>query len=520
MSAPHRTHERVGDHLLPLGLVLLGFALRVFALDRRSLWVDEAFSWWLTGHSPREIVRLTVQLDQHPPLYYLTLHLWRLFFGDSVWAMRALSAYAAVLTLPFVYVIGRRVFSRRGAYLLLLLLTVSPFHVRYAQEVRMYTWLFLWIAAAWVGVGPLFSPSRKVTTGSGLALAGALWTHNMAWVFPVSVLPGLLVTVRARMAHLRSWGIALLLWLPWLPALIHQARGVMARFWIPYPTWDTWLGTWQALTAACFPASRGWTLWAVVFAVLAWAGGRHLRGPRPRLWLSFLLLPMLVEWGVSMYRPLYSTRTLIWLLLPFLLLLTAFFLASSFRPLRLLLLGIFLGLQMTALVHFYPACERESWASAVAYVAHHAQPGDGVVFNAGWTRWAFDYYARGYALDIEEYPVPGPPERVGQLEPLTRPEDMASLRAFLQRHPRVWLVYSHEWYTDPERLTRRTLEVWGEPVESWEGRGIRVFLYRAGGKMSSAGKGQTSPDTGSSDFIGISPARSLIPNSYIPLRDF
>jgi len=40
----------------------------------------------------------------------------------------------------------------------------------------------------------------------------------------------------------------------------------------------------------------------------------------------------------------------------------------------------------------------------------------------------------------------------GVLEPKMAASDLSRLRALIQGRERVWLVYSHDWYTDPPAL--------------------------------------------------------------------
>ena len=58
-----------------------------------------------------------------------------------------------VLAVPAIYVAGRRMLSRRAALIATLLLAISPLHVYYSQEVRMYGLVALLsigvLAAAW-----------------------------------------------------------------------------------------------------------------------------------------------------------------------------------------------------------------------------------------------------------------------------------------------------------------------------------------------------------------------------------
>ena len=63
-------------HGIILTILLLAFALRVFALDAQPIWGDEAFSIFVAKHPIDFIV--SGGTDVHPPLYHLLLHGWML----------------------------------------------------------------------------------------------------------------------------------------------------------------------------------------------------------------------------------------------------------------------------------------------------------------------------------------------------------------------------------------------------------------------------------------------------------
>jgi 4-amino-4-deoxy-L-arabinose transferase-like glycosyltransferase len=69
-------------------------------------------------------------------------HIW-IFLGRSDGWLRIPAVLAGALTLPLVYQLGRRLLGRAEGVLLMLLLAVAPFHVRYSQEARPYALLVL-----------------------------------------------------------------------------------------------------------------------------------------------------------------------------------------------------------------------------------------------------------------------------------------------------------------------------------------------------------------------------------------
>ena len=125
------------EHLAVLCLILLGLGLRVCSLGAPSLWLDEAVSANIAAKSIGEYLSWAKD-DFHPPLYYVLLHFWS-FLGHDEFTLRFLSVITNCLSGIILYFAVRRLFNPSTALLTLLLFTLSPFQIRYSQEVRMYS---------------------------------------------------------------------------------------------------------------------------------------------------------------------------------------------------------------------------------------------------------------------------------------------------------------------------------------------------------------------------------------------
>ena len=126
-----------GERLWAGALVLLAVALRFYRIDGQSLWSDEGTSVVLALRDLGAITR-GAALDIHPPLYYYLLHFWMTAFGSGEIAVRALSALLGAATVWLTWLLGRRLFSAPVGLAAALLLALSPLHVQYSQETRMY----------------------------------------------------------------------------------------------------------------------------------------------------------------------------------------------------------------------------------------------------------------------------------------------------------------------------------------------------------------------------------------------
>ena len=121
-------------------VLLLGIALRSLRLAWQPLWWDEGYSVYFATEPLPRMVWLTAR-DIHPPLYYALLHVWIALWQNAGPVVdRLLSVLFGVIALPLQFWLARILFParRRLALVGLLLLTFSPIHLYYSQEVRMY----------------------------------------------------------------------------------------------------------------------------------------------------------------------------------------------------------------------------------------------------------------------------------------------------------------------------------------------------------------------------------------------
>src|SRR5215207_1492833 len=87
--------------LIACAVILLAFALRFHLLGAQSLWHDEGNSYVQATRSFADIA-LNAGRDIHPPGYYWLLAIARAVWGESEFALRALSAFASVITVALV----------------------------------------------------------------------------------------------------------------------------------------------------------------------------------------------------------------------------------------------------------------------------------------------------------------------------------------------------------------------------------------------------------------------------------
>ena len=537
---PENKLKRAAPYLL-LAITAGGGLLRLYQIGSKGLWLDEAFSVWMGWQPLGQMFGWLLKIDQHPPLYYSLLHVW-LALGDDAATVRTLSAILSTLTIPIMYLLGKQVGGFRLGLLAALILALAPFHVRFAQETRMYALLtlnaslaMLFLArlltdprAATDPIGSQFSrfvrtwrqapktaaepppdfrtdlswltaptqrrrlPLQTITTdlawlGYIIFTTATLLSHNTAIFFPLAT--NLFILTLTALHHfisptLKNWLIAqggiFLLWSPWLAAFIIQSSGVYQEFWIPAPTPERVVWTLKNLLNPFLPEQITWTnlIWGL-YGLLALLGLWRFRR-RPAiigLLLTLFLAPAVGELLVSLRRPLFYDRTLIWITIPFYLLLAAGVNQLRYRVLVLGAVLMLVTVNGLSLREYYTNFEKEQWDDAAQYVAGRVESEDLILFNATWVQIPFDFYFRFHNKNVAEHGAPVDLFDRGILEPKMTRADVPRLQSLLRQYERVWLVYSHNWYTDPESIVVNALSSELTLLDRQQFYGLEIHLY-------------------------------------------
>lgn len=473
----------------PFGIALaavcvLGLLLRLPTLGSRSLWLDETYSAWFSALSVHQLWTDVPRYETHPPMYYTLLAGWRQLFGASEAALRSLSVLASVLTIAVVAGAGRVLRSLPGrdvvALVAALFLAVNTGSVAYAQQARPYALETLTatiaILAAWSllerllarrdGVRDVLAPAAVLAASTG----ATFWMHDTGVVVALGIWAGLAATllVNTRGPHgrqalvLGAAGLgAVAVFAPFLPLLALQlSHFTGTAFWLRAKPEDL-AAAWYLVTGgsdstlACFGALM------LVGLVVAWKRGR----PQALYVVVVLLLPLATVLAISfLVKPIFIDRLFEWMT-PLAMMAAAIgaVVALSSRAWRIGLVAVAVGLSLKSTYWLY-AWQREDWRGIVQAIERQARPGDTVVVVPNELSVPLAYYGRGPAFPEVVY-LPGPFPALGlQREyvanlgaPRIAPEDIATLRARLAGHGRVWYVARLADLYDPNDSVRREI---------------------------------------------------------------
>lgn len=181
-------------------LTVLGLILRLYHLDFNCIWGDELYTLMFSSTSLMNIWS-SFMTDCHPPLFYWIEH-FILLIGNDENFLRIIPAIFGTLSIPTIYFAFREVFNENISFISALLLAVSPFHIYYSQEARMYTmWLFLFLISLYYFFKFIETPSKIGALKFGIMSGIAFWVHFYTGLFFSLLILYAIITNRAKISN-------------------------------------------------------------------------------------------------------------------------------------------------------------------------------------------------------------------------------------------------------------------------------------------------------------------------------
>jgi mannosyltransferase len=296
-------------------LLAVSFVLRTDSLGE-SLWMDEGLSIGIASQPLFDIPGV-LRVDGSPPLYYMLLSVWMDLVGNGPAETQGLSVFTALLAVPGGMWAGWSLFGRRAGLVCAALCAVNPFLTQFAQETRMYSLMLVLSLLATAAFLHVFAFGRRgYLPLFFVLLALMLYTHNWGLFLAVGLACALVPCWYVSENRHSFWKDALigfggagLLYLPWLPTLLHQIQHTGApwlnppNFGAPIQISKSLLGGGTPTVALLLAGGSG------LAAVLA----RRVEDKERTAVLAgavTVLATLAVAWLVSQVSPAWTTRYL------------------------------------------------------------------------------------------------------------------------------------------------------------------------------------------------------------------
>jgi mannosyltransferase len=303
----------------------LGLCLRLYQLGRYSLWFDEAAS--LLGGEYIGTMAKTAGIfgaaeDRYPAfLSKLFLYYWQ-FPGKDEFNLRMPAIVFGALAILAIYQLGKSLSGNKTGLLAALILAISPFHIYYSREVRMYSLVGLTVlASVYFLINALKYNRFRFWFGYLVFNLISLYTHYMAvLILLAEVIFFLVYYIRSR-SLFKNWllvhGFLFLFLVPWLINVISLVRLAFtngkAYFWVP--TWIehvSFKNVFYTLgnISAGFNASKiiYIALTVVFFLLLIFGLFKKQKTETAILFWFCFLIPIVSMYLISKVKPIYTDR--------------------------------------------------------------------------------------------------------------------------------------------------------------------------------------------------------------------
>ena len=479
-------------HYLSLGMIIIvGGVLRLTMLRQQSLWFDEIDVVVRAQRPLDEVLRTFVAAGENGPLYNILLALWVRLVGVSEIAVRFPSAVAGILSIPLIYALARRTVGPTTGLFAAGLLAISPYHIWYSQEAKMYTLVVLLALLSSLALAEaLGRNSRLLWAAYAIATTLMFYTHVATVLVFVAQTLYVVVTRRSWAGRERGWLVAAaVLTLPYVPVALWAMRVVGGGV----STWHGNIGLWDAVRTlgvkmavnrADAAIEVGGALLYAGFAVVGVIVLARRQGA-PRWWLliaSLAVVPIAGLYLVSLRQSVFSDRYAI-VALPAYLLLVSAGVASLVRgrvswPLGALAIFLLLAFAWGPIrdINRSEATQKEDWRSGYADIARRAEPGDAMIVHPGYLITTYEYFQQREPR-LSDYPVAVIPSFA--VKWLDEPLMVSMLREQLAGATRVWLVQSPDRVplADPDQILKGWLAAHGQPLYTYEVNGVSITLF-------------------------------------------
>ena len=426
--------------LILLGIILIGSLLRIYHLGTESIWLDEAASIDGSKESLVSVIESSGRLHNVPPLYFVLLHFWMLFFGTGEIAVRSLSAIFGIVSIFVIYHVGCQLFNRKVGLISSFLSAISRYHIQYSQEARAYSLLQLLTLLSF----SFFIKIVKTDNKRELYFALLLLTNVcLAYTHPY----GLFVIVSqivyflflwSEYKRLRFWFLGVQVatvafFSPWIPTLFGRVSKISEGFWIDKPSLKRIFQTFIDYTSGESGLSGLSSMFLLVFSILCliglisikrveggWTRRKPLQSVKGLSWnispefveeilllLLWVSFPIIIPFIVSQFfTPIYFTRYTIGASAAFYLLVAKGISAFTSRKALFFVVILVSLLSLPGLQYYYSHYvkdQKAQWREITGFVEHNTRAKDVIIIWPDYYQPPFNYYYKG---NLERFGIP------------------------------------------------------------------------------------------------------------------
>ena len=495
-----------------LGFVLIiGFCLRIYKLGTHSFWYDEAMTLFVVFNlNLQTLAKYCIHMTW-PPLFHFLLKFW-IVLGESEFLLRLFLVLFSLFSIVLIYSIGKRLFDQKVGLISACLLTLSPFHIYYSQELNNYGFfVFLVLLSVYCFIMVLNKNNFLSWSAYVSSIILCLYCRNIAlslWLFQnIYFFLFCARDEKKRIKWLISQLIILIFYIPWFYVLNYQLLHMYVTkifFWVPQPNVEMVIHTFNVFNLGYNADKTAYFLSACIFFPLLVRGIMKTKVNLPKLFflLLWLFLPIILVVSISKIFncSIYLYKILIFISPAYYILLAKGLSEIKKKSVVFAISAIVLLLVAKSMWNYYsdiyplpvipyrPAIFiKKNYRETANYVKENYKLGDIVCHTSRSSHLPFLYYQKynlenkwvtvSNSIDYLHWEEPIAELPSGYIKEILSPVNVQRL---IKNYKRIWLVFSGwEFQAKEGEEIKRWLEERCRLKDKVIFGGIEIYLYDA-----------------------------------------
>jgi len=409
-------------------IVLVGASLRIYNLGKQSIWLDEARSFFRAQKNIQELWTDQIK-ESNPPLYDIIFHYYlRLFDKKNEFQIRLFSAMLGILIIPLAFIVGSNMFNQKVGLLFSSLIAISPYHIYYSQDAKMYSLLSL------LSLGSFFLYYLSLKTGKRVYWVFytfitilLIYCHNYGFLlFLAQIFIFIFFYLKYRkylINFLLSLSVIFICFIPRINCIFRQIS-MDYNPWIRFSESKGIILTFKYFSLLCWHMKEnlsiklslliGLPTYAFIFAVPIFIRNKDKEEDVKRINYSeklifillYLIMPLFIASLISLKKPIYISGRYDMSVFP------AFYLMASLGLYRIkkpywrnFLIGAILLTTSISLYNYYYIYEKSNDRKIAGYIESRMDKDDLWIFT-DLTLASFRYYSQNYFYpNLFSFPV-------------------------------------------------------------------------------------------------------------------
>ncbi len=494
-------------------IMILGFSLRIYSLGRYGFWYDETLALSMAKMAPGLADFIKYSGGDAQSIFYAALSLWR-NLGVNEFILRLLPLIFGMLSIGMIHKIGTTLSNEKTGLISSFILAVSPFHIYYSQELRVFTMICFFASVSVYYTIKLFREfnlSNSLLFIFSATLCLYLYDFSLILIVAENLF---FVAFNRRKEIIRKWlfiqFVIALLYMPWFNAVVarrifnYNSAAIIS--WIPEVNCQTIIQTFKIFNlgynSTYYIDLVSFPFFTFLFLLGIWGILKDRKSLS--ILLFWLFIPIIIAVSVRL-MPFFLPRTLIFILPAYYLIVAYGISKISNKFVTFFIILIVAVLSVLPLKNYYnniypfpqypyrmgvhPKIENKN---ALKYIEQHFKKDDVIAHISRCTFQPFFYYQQKRMKN--KLILFGPEELMREykyvfMQPFDELMEYfgmvpVSIDKLTMNHKRVWLVaadWESGWNWARQTRKEEIIKAWLDNnyslIDEKSFFGIKVYLY-------------------------------------------